>query len=577
MLDSVDRESEAAFEERVDAERMREHVEAFAGLDRLAGTADEREAAEYVVETLASYGVEAELLEHEAYVSRPEEASLTATAPTAWTAEDAITVAFGASTPPGGVHGDLVHVEDLASLAGAGGVAPDLGGRVVFTRGLPTPDEVRRVAAAGADAVVFESVSPEHVHEMIVSPVWGTPALAEADELPDLPVVEVSQADGAWLRERLSAGPVAVAVEASVTTELATIPCPVGRVEGTASDRYMVVGNHVDSWYEGVTDNGTAMAATLELARLFADADLARGVLFGFWSGHSHGRYAGSAWYADEHWLDLRENAVAYLHLDLCGLRGAEAMWHQQMAELDDEHVDAIEAGTLPIAASESSFLGADRPGRNSDQSFWGVGAASMLSGARLDPDTEAGGPVGGGWWWHTPADTLDKVDDDVLAEETRLYARLVARVCGSPALPHDHRAAVSELRSVLADVAEERDRSFDAVRERLDALEDALVDAARVVSSVEDPTSELGRAVEDLQVDLGNDLVPARYTACRDVDQEPALPHDRLPGFRVDEPGTALERRFAERTLTREENRLAARLDRATRRVERFLDAHGE
>jgi hypothetical protein len=100
MLDSVDRESEGAFEERVDPERMREHVEAFAGLDRLAGTADEREAAAYIVETMESYGVDAELLEHEAYVSRPGEASLSATAPTPWTAEEVITVAFGASTPP---------------------------------------------------------------------------------------------------------------------------------------------------------------------------------------------------------------------------------------------------------------------------------------------------------------------------------------------------------------------------------------------------------------------------------------------------------------------------------------------
>jgi hypothetical protein len=30
-----------------------------------------------------------------------------------------------------------------------------------------------------------------------------------------------------------------------------------------------------------------------------------------------------------------------------------------------------------------------------------------------------------GGWWWHTPEDTRDKVDLDILVEETALYVGL--------------------------------------------------------------------------------------------------------------------------------------------------------
>ena len=142
----------------------------------------------------------------------------------------------------------------------------------------------------------------------------------------------------------------------------------------------------------------------------------------------------GSAWYADTNWLDLRRNGVAYLHIDLPGLKGADSLWYQHMAELADEHFDAMQsATTLELRGQEESYLGATgRPARNSDQSFWGTGLSSLLSGGRLSPNTEEGGPVGGGWWWHTPEDTADKVDYDVMIEETRLYLALAARIQSS-------------------------------------------------------------------------------------------------------------------------------------------------
>jgi Zn-dependent M28 family amino/carboxypeptidase len=71
------------------------------------------------------------------------------------------------------------------------------------------------------------------------------------------------------------------------------VPNPVGRIDGTESDRYLIVGNQVDFWFEGITDNATSMAATLEVARVFADDPPGRGLVFGFWSAHSTGRYAG--------------------------------------------------------------------------------------------------------------------------------------------------------------------------------------------------------------------------------------------------------------------------------------------
>lgn len=581
MLDPIDRTTESELFDAIDPDRLEAHVDAFVGLDRVSGTDDEWEASEYVVDRLEEYGVEADVLEYEAYVSTPEDASLTVTAPTPREVTDAITVSFGASTPPAGVHGTVVALDEITEEAVA---AADLDGKVAFATGLPTPEPIRLLEEAGAAGVVFESVTEGQLHEMIVSPVWGTPGADDAADLPELPVVEIGREDGAWLRDRCDEGPVEASLSASVRTRLATLPCPVGRIDGATSDRYMIVGNHVDSWYEGITDNATAMAATLEIARVVAESDveLRRGLLFGFWSAHSTGRYAGSAWYADEHWTDLRRNAVCYLHLDLNGLVGADGIWYQHMAELEAEHLDAIRTATsLPPREGDDSWLGSsDRPARNSDQSFWGVGASSLLSGARLDPGTEEGGPIGGGWWWHTPEDTRDKVDVDVLVEETRLYLALVSRICGSPVLPHDYTATVDDVRDAVDEIEATADGavSFDDVRDRLDDLRGTLERVNDVIDARGGSEAGTAAAAEDLQVALGNELIPALYMRRPDYEHEPALSHALLPSLR---PAAALpdldgrDRRFAEVTVRRARNRLVHRLERAAARADRFLAAH--
>ena len=69
----------------------------------------------------------------------------------------------------------------------------------------------------------------------------------------------------------------------------------------------MLLHGHLDSWHVGIGDNATGDATLLELARVFGSTATS-------WSarcaspggaGHSHGRYAGSTWYADAFALDL--------------------------------------------------------------------------------------------------------------------------------------------------------------------------------------------------------------------------------------------------------------------------------
>ena len=582
MFESIDRETESELVDTIDRDRLTDHVDQLAKLTRHSGSEGERAGTDYVVEQLREYGVDVDYNEYETYISNPEDAAVTVTAPTEWTVPDdeVITVAFGGATPPAGVHGEVVYIPDITDEALE---ALDLSGKIALTPGLPTPGPVEKLAEADAKAAIFESPTEGHCHEMIVTPVWGTPGIDDESRIHSLPVVEVSQSAGERLRAQIERGPVRAAVKTSVTTDRFDLPCPVGKIEGSESDRYCVIGNHVDSWYEGVTDNATAVAITLELARVFAERDERprRGLLFGFWTAHSFGRYAGSTWFVDNNFSDLRENGLAYIHLDLNGLTGAERLWYQHMGAVEDEHLDTL-AAVPDLKFLEgpdgSSVLGDDRPGRNSDQSFWGAGLISLLSGARLAPETSVGGPVGGGWWWHTPEDTRDKVDPDVLVEEAKLYAALAARICESPILPFDHAESAAAIVEVIDDLEFEHPILSD-LRERAADVERTIAEANRIADArAEDPV--VASAAEELQVELGNCLVPALYKARPNHQHDRALPQGRLPGIAaVGDPDKRSGRAglFAETSLRRETNRVEDLLRESRNLAESFVDEHEE
>src|SRR5262249_58921891 len=88
--------------------------------------------------------------------------------------------------------------------------------------------------AAGAAGQLH--VSPhEHLHEMCISPVWGSPSDATLAELPATVACTISAADGAALRERLKAGRAPrVVLHAQVDTGWRKTPILTGDNDGTA-------------------------------------------------------------------------------------------------------------------------------------------------------------------------------------------------------------------------------------------------------------------------------------------------------------------------------------------------------
>jgi N-acetylated-alpha-linked acidic dipeptidase len=576
----------------VDRDRLAAHLEYFAGVDRTSGTPGEREAVEYLVRTLAGYGVATEVREFQGYISWPGPATLEILSP------DRLSIpcrtrSFGQSTPPGGVDLDLAFVDVARELERGAMIfshranAADYTGRDVRGAAVVTPDGgpdgVRRAQEQGAAAHIHLWTSDEpHIHEMIVTPIWGTPTPESVATIPQIPALSVTNADGLRLKALCAAGPVRARLTAEVDTGWRPQPVTLAMIPGK-SDQYLLVGAHLDSWYVGVTDNATGNAALLEMARVLSGHrdQLERGVVFAWWPGHSTGRYAGSTWFADSNFEDLRARCVGYLNIDSPGIRDA-AVW-------DCRYTMGEAEAFMEELVREVSGQAANprRPLKAGDQSFWGVGVTSLGAFRMLPvehPDRKAVGGSGGGWWWHTPEDTLDKADAEILRGDTELYAAIAARLASDPVLPYEFATVARDFAARLDVIAGEAGGRFDFAP-ALAAASDFSATAERL-EAVRRAVAESGETAPRAALDAGllrlsRILNAALYTISGDYDQDPALQLPLLPGLsraaaltELDPAGDAA--RFLATRLVRERNRVVDALRAATAEADRLIHEVG-
>ena len=492
----------------VDENRLMEHLSALARWVKLSGSAQERESLRNVEEQFRKIGFETRIEEEHGLISLPGEAWLMA----GDLRIPAITHCHTPSTPGGGLKAELADT--------AVGRDEDFSGRIVLVDGIATPGAADRFGRAGAAAVIH--VSPhEHLHQMDVSPVWGSPDIRSLDRLPRASTITISDGDGARLRALMAEGLREVTVHAQVETGWRNIPTLIARADapplpGMSRDHYVMVSGHHDTWFEGVMDNGTAQAGMLELARvLIAQRDKwKRGLRFFVWSGHSHGRYAGSASYADRNWRDLEANCIANLNIDSIGAKGASVLSNvASPAELQGVAAEAV----LQITGQE--ILG-HRQQRNCDMSFWGVGIPSMFG---LVSELPAEDPPWGppcGYWWHTEHDTLDKIDPALLARDTRICQVALESLLHPDLPPLRFDTLMAELRGRLDRIAPDLPASLATGR------------AVALAKEIETGVAQLFEAggngsdiLERILLPLARILVPLSYTYGDRFAPDPALP----------------------------------------------------
>jgi hypothetical protein len=521
--------------DRVSAERLMADVQALARWVRLSGSPEELEAFKYAQRQLKAAGCTTTLIMHDAFISLPGPASLSVTpqggAPIAF---PCVTHSFSAST------GDAA-VSATACFA-ADGKPADLdclrpGGKIAVVDGLATPDRVHAASQAGAAGLVCLNRDPL-VHEMIVSPVWGSPTPDNLGRLPKIPVVSVAAADANRLRDIVKGGAVWLHLKTQVGTGWRKTPILIGDLEGAVEDTFVMLAGHIDSWHRGAMDNGTANATMLEVARVLSRVKRYRGVRFAFWSGHSHGRYSGSTWYVDHHWTELNDRCVAHVNIDSVGGRGAVINAHAYSMPETSGLADRI---TREVAGER--FVGG-RVGRAGDQSFLGVGLPSLLmslseqrgdsTDASRDFNIRTGGATGGlGWWWHTTDDLPDKIDPDVLQRDAKIYVGIMHAFATEPIVPLDYAATARAWLQALNDLPAAAGHLVDlkpvvAEARRLVAAADALTRTAKAVATK--PTRQATRTINAALMAMGRALIPIGYTGAGRFDHDPALEQHGAP-----------------------------------------------
>lgn len=519
------------------ADALMHHVHSIAQYVRPSGGAEEAKAFDYIESCLQTWGVHYERITHPAFISLPGSARLTVQS---GALEDGqveehpcITHSMSAKTTAVGCSGSVVYVgagtrDDYQKCA----FPPQA---IALIDGLATPEKTMIANAQGAAAAIY--INGDELHEMIVSPVWGSPSSEKTALLPNIPVVSVLGFDGARIRAQLGENQNTCAtLYTDVVTEWREIPMLIAEIEGTEyPDEVVLFSGHVDAWHYGAMDNASANAVQLEALRLFQARQhaLKRTLRVAFWSGHSHGRYAGSTWYVDNHFEDIVDRVVLHMYIDSVGGHGATVL-SEAWAMSETKQV-AVQA----LAKETGEVFNGTRFGRGGDQSFYGAGVSCLyMCLSEQPPATQSGGlnvsqllggngKTGGlGSWWHAVDDTVDKLDPVFLLRDARIYLASLNTYLEEARLAFDFRATVAEIQTHLTAWQVKAGSRFS-----LQAAQSACATLGQAVDTFYQTDCETA-LFNKVAVGLSRHLVPLNYATGNRFEHDLALGYPPLPAL---------------------------------------------
>lgn len=513
----------------VSVERLMASVKKIAQWERVAGTPDELQSFLWLREQLLRLGAEAALHSHDAYISVPVSASLRA-AGEDFTCQ---THSMAPSTGPAGVSGVLSWGGRPSELTHE--KCQDC---IVIVEGRAEREPVIKAHGLGATGVVF--VSGDHIYESCLSPVWGSPSHQNWHLLPAVPVVSVTTTTGGRLKELAGGGALHATMRTEVDSGWRKIPLLVAEFKAQpATDEFVMFSGHVDSWYFGAMDNGSANATMIEVGRIAAmhRQDLRRNLRLVFFSGHSQGRYAGSSWYSDNFWEDIHANCMISVNIDSVGGMGADDLTRSTVMP----EAKGLAAGIIKELAGVD-FVGR-RYSRFADQSFWGAGVSCAFASFSKQPAggegssgmhaVPAGGSLDLGWWWHTPEDTVDKIDPNNLLRDARIFTAFVMFMLTCRVNPLDFRVSASEILEILQDWQKQAGNDFSLVEPV--ARAEKLIEALTHLYAHKPDEHALEAAVyafNRVVWDVGRILVPLNFTCGNAFENDPAVAQPPMPAL---------------------------------------------
>jgi carboxypeptidase Q len=388
---------------------------------RLAGSAGEIEARDFLVASLERYGVDE--VRVEPFVHRAWHTTLEKLHVVAPLEREIACRCAGLSPSIEDLEADVVFLErcDVEELEAR---SDEVKGRMVIAPYYPVPRQLKVPLAAryGAVALLEARSSAGGLQPA------RTCAFAR---MGDIPTASISKEDAAYLRRvKERKGRLKLRLSLHSHLELKDSWNVVGYLHGTAATgEHIALGAHYDSWHvgTGAVDNASGVVAVLEAARALAQykKHLSRGVRFVFFGVEEFG-LVGSWAYTKVHAGEL-EDAILMVNNDVVGRpsRLVSAGFAELCPALERiasraHRRDA--AGPITVAAGNPTWALDLFP-------FVAAGVPAIGIGCEMaDPEASR--------YMHTRADTADKVDAQGLTECAAINAQIAYAFANLPARP---------------------------------------------------------------------------------------------------------------------------------------------
>lgn len=363
-------------------------------------------------------------------------------------------MSYSNSTPAGGVEAALTTSTDPLGCDAAAYSGADVAGKiVVVSRGTCSFGEKANAAGqAGAAALI--------IHNNTDGALNGT--LGETNPV-SAPVVGVTQAEGASLRDAITAGPLTGTFDLQTEVKIEKTFNVLADTPGGDPNNVVVVGAHLDSAPEGagINDNGSGSAAILETAIQLTKkgkgpkksshrlGKLNNKVRFAWWGAEELGLHGSNHYVADLEANDPAEldRMAVYLNFDMVGspnhivgVYDANESTYPAPVPVPEGSAAAEKAFTDYFDGIKQAWVDTEFSGRSDYQAFItaGVPSTGLFSGAdgtKTEEEAKLFGGTAGITYdpnYHTAKDDISNINAKALDIHSRAIGAVVRQLATS-------------------------------------------------------------------------------------------------------------------------------------------------
>jgi Iap family predicted aminopeptidase len=419
---------------------------------KIAGSSNERRAAEYIIECLRGFGFSnIDTMTFKVRGWNPISCSVRISKPIERAIEAAL-FPYSQSLKTTGKLTQISQIDEYGAKNDGGTIGLSEWGSHLWAS--PTRTYYKAIRR-GLEAVLISTPDEGDLRKVVV---------VESGRLLKIPVISISKEDGDFLLNLKEKDEVELAINVNVelpaTAESMNIEAVLEGQE--ISKQEVFVGTHVDSWFAGAADNCAPVAIFLELARLIQEfvrngGALKRSVRFLFFgaeNGGNEGFYYwcnGSKAYLDKN-RGVSDSVAAFLSLDSVGFPKPT---QKLMGATTDLLHFAKDIESTNKAGHGFDFY--DPPEYHSDHWFFEISGVPIIYGVTHPSHL-----------YQTQKDDLDHMDYDSILSYAQFMKNALVKIANASLLPIDIFTPLMRFEAILTKYSRMRDCPFDMTNQLL-------------------------------------------------------------------------------------------------------------